>query len=113
MATLIPLSDFDMDGLEERELGERSNVASELAQALAMGGCAVDWNASQLTQAKRLVAPETTDDDGKTVPAGSFFGKLELSQAGKSSAKTQKVRGGKKVEVNRYKRERIIVRVVA
>jgi hypothetical protein len=111
MATLIPLTDFDLSEYDERELGERSNVAGELAQALAMGGCAVDWNASQLAQARKLVAPESTDDDGKTIPAGTFYGKLVLTQAGKSAAKTQKVRGGKKVEVTRYKRERIIVRV--
>jgi hypothetical protein len=109
-SNMIPLSDLDLDQFEERELGERSNVAREIAEGIAMGGCAIEWSSSQLAQARKLVAEGTTDDEGNTIPAGQFFGKVVLTQLGNKTARTQKVRGGKEVEVERYKRELVAIR---
>lgn len=97
-ATLIPLTDLDMDGMEERELGERSDVAKTIGEAIAMGGCAVEWNSSQLQSAKKYLAENAQLN-------------VTLTQLGRKTARTQKVRGGKEVEVERYKRELIAIRV--
>jgi hypothetical protein len=97
MATMIPLSDLDLDSFEERELSDRSNVAADIAAVIASGeACAIEWTSSQLQQAKKW-----NDDNGAPVT---------LSQLGRKTARTQKVRGGKQVEVERFKRELIVIR---
>jgi hypothetical protein len=99
----IKLSDMDLSGYEERELGTRSDIAAEIAEVIATGdACAFDWNSSQVAAAKRLVEQED----------GQFFGLVSLSQMGRKNKREQKVRGGKIVEVERYKRELIAVRPI-
>jgi hypothetical protein len=94
---MIPLAELDMDGLEERELGDRSNVAADIAAVIASGeGCAIEWTSSQLAQAKKW-----NDENGNPVT---------LSQLGRKTARTQKVRGGKEVAVERFRRELIAIR---
>lgn len=97
MSKVIPLSDLNLDDFEERELSDRSNVAADIAAVIASGeGCAIEWTSSQLAQAKKW-----NDENGSPVT---------LTQLGHKTARTQKVRGGKEVEVERFKRELIAIR---
>ena len=97
MSKVIQLSDLDLSDFEERELSDRSNVAADIAAVIASGeGCAIEWSRSQLAQAKKW-----NDENGNPVT---------LSQLGHKTARTQKVRGGKEVEVERFKRELIAIR---
>lgn len=110
MSNLIPLSDIDLEEYVETDLGSRSNVSAQIAEALAMGGCAVEWNSSQLASARKLIAPEATDDEGKTVPAGLYFGKVTITQLSKMSQSTREYKNGKTVVVDRLKREMVAIR---
>lgn len=97
-STMIPLSEMNLDelGLEERELGDRSNVAADIAAVIASGeACAIEWTSSQLAQAKKWVAEN---------------GGVTLSALGKKTARMQKVRGDKEVEVERFRRELVAIR---
>lgn len=93
----VKLSEMDLSGYEERELGDRSNVAADIAGVIASGEAeGFEWTSSQLAQAKKWVAENNNP--------------VVLSQLGHLNERTQKVRGGKEVPVTRYKRELIAVR---
>jgi hypothetical protein len=93
----IKLADFDLSGMEERDLSVRNNVSSDLAEVIATGeGCVFHWNSAQLSQAKTWAIENNAH--------------VSITQAGTVNETVRKYKNGKETPVERFKRDVIIVR---